>query len=551
MADNASAEQRRRPWIAWVEWAGAVLLTLAAVTLQVVNLRHAGGLWRDEVAAVNLAQMPSWSAIWTHLEHESFPLLITVAIRIWSALGFGDTDAGLRALGFLVSLGLVAAIWLSTWRLAKRPPAFSLLLIALSPVAIRWGGSMRAYGLGVLLALLALAAVWALIERRSWSRFGVAALASVLAVQALYQNALVVLAVCLAAAAVAATRRDWTVSAMVGGVGALAGLSLLPYAGVISRASEWNVATAVSIDFARIWLVLHRALTASGPWMLWLWATVVATAVGLVAITAAGRHARTGGRNRGVAAFLVGTALLTAFAYLVFLKVTKFPTEEWYYLLLLAVVAVAADVVIARASGSGLTRLLRPAVSIIAAACMFPAALKAVQVRATNLDMVASRLRADARAGDLVVVQPWFCGVTLARYYAGPAEMSTVPPLADVTLQRLDLFKEQMQNEQTLAPLLERIQTTLRSGRTVWLVGHFPFSNPPQPPPVMPRAGEGPEGWRGAPYMAAYGMHVAYFIQMHALQSSRVHIGSAEPVHPFENLPVRAVSGWRTPSRPW
>ena len=98
-------------WIDRFEWIAAGALTLGAILLQVLNWRHAGGLWRDEVAAVNLAQLRSWTAIWANLEHESFPLLITAVVRIWTSLGLGASDTSLRTLGLLISLGLIAALW--------------------------------------------------------------------------------------------------------------------------------------------------------------------------------------------------------------------------------------------------------------------------------------------------------------------------------------------------------------------------------------------------------------------------------------------------------
>ena len=154
-------------------------------------------------------------------------------------------------------------------------------------------------------------------------------------------------------------------------------------------------------------------------------------------------------------------------------------------------------------------------------------------------------------ASDLVVVHPWFCAVSLSRYYTGAAEIVTLPPLTDARLQRLDLFKQQIANDRALDPVFTKLGAVLRGGGTVWLVGHFPFTNPPQPPPMLPPAGKGPEGWRGAPYMMAYGMQVAYFIQMHATESASVEITVGEPVHPFEDLPVRSVAGWRASSSLW
>ena len=535
---------QRRNWPAALEWSVAGLLTLGAVILQLVNFRHAGGLWRDEVAAVNLAQMPSWSAIWEHLEHESFPLLITLVFRTWSNLGFGSTDVALRSLGLLISVALLAAIWWSTWALAKRPPLFALLLIALSPVAVRWGGSLRAYGLGVLLAVLAIAAVWRVVERRTWGRVTTALVVGVLAVQALYQNALVIFAVGLSAMALAAGRRDWKLAGTLAALCSTAAVSMVPYAGVVRRASEWNLATQVPIDLERIWVVLHRALAASGNWMPWLWGVAVVAALALAIVRLLPRKSEAERAATQLTIYLTGTAILTTVGYFAFLKVTKFPTEEWYYLLWMTVTALALDVLISRAP-TFRASLLRPIVALVAGAFAFSTGVAAVQVRATNVDLIANRLNSAVAADDVVVVQPWFNGVSLGRYYSGAADLVTLPPVADRKLQRLDLFKEQIAQENALAPVLQKIEETLRAGATVWLIGHYPFSNPPQPAPVLPRGGEGPEGWRGAPYMAAYGMEVAYFIQMHALRSSRVEVPSEDKVHPFEDLPVRTVAGWR------
>lgn len=146
----------------------------------------------------------------------------------------------------------------------------------------------------------------------------------------------------------------------------------------------------------------------------------------------------------------------------------------------------------------------------------------------------------------MVIVHPWFCAVSLGRYYTGPAELTTLPPLTDYKLQRLDLLKQQMTDETALQPVLARMEHTLRSGGTIWLVGHYPFANPPQPPPTLPRAGEGPEGWRAAPYILAYAMAATYFLQSRALRSEWVEIPADQPVHPFEDLAVRTISGWRS-----
>ena len=89
------------------------------------------------------------------------------------------------------------------------------------------------------------------------------------------------------------------------------------------------------------------------------------------------------------------------------------------------------------------------------------------------------------------------------------------------------------------------MEVTLRSSHTVRLVVYFFFPNPPRPLPELPRAGEGPEGWRAAPYMTAYEMEATYFLQCHARTVTRVEVAIGLPVNSFENLPLRSIKEWR------
>src|SRR2546423_11360723 len=192
-----------------VEWFIALALTGLAVVFHIVNLTHAGGLWRDEAAAVNLALFPSFGEIWTHLEHESFPLLLTVLLRGWGAICLGETDLGWRLFGLLVGFSVLAALWWNAWQFSKSPPLLSVLLFGLSPTLIRWGDSLRAYGLGVFFLLLALGLIWKVARSPSRRAAILAAAASVLAVQALYQSMFMLAAFCLGGALLAARLRDF------------------------------------------------------------------------------------------------------------------------------------------------------------------------------------------------------------------------------------------------------------------------------------------------------------------------------------------------------
>jgi hypothetical protein len=307
--------------------------------------------------------------------------------------------------------------------------------------------------------------------------------------------------------------------------------------------------TEAPIDLPRIWLVLQRALSDPAPFMFWLWAALFLAALAGCCILLSGKkNDDVSEENAEITWFFLTVMVATTIFYYIFLKLLRFPTEVWYYLVWMAVMAVAIEALVGRFVRNDLARIFRLGAVVIVALILAPNVWQHARVRMTNLDLVAQRLSQEAEKEDLILMHPWFCGVTLNRYYKGPAEWLTLPPLADYRLQRLDLFKEQMQRDAPIQPVLEKIEATLRNGHVVWLVGHYPFSQPPRSPPKMPRAGEGPAGWNEAPYMTAYGMEVAYFLQAHAGASRPLNMEINQAVNPFENFPVRAVTGW-TPSR--
>lgn len=547
MKKARKADAPRPALIRKLEWIAAFLVAALIAVLHIVNWRQAGGLWRDEAAAVNLALFPSFGEIWGHLEHESFPLLLTLLLRGWNAIGLGGSDLALRVFGLLIGLAILAALWWNAWQFSASPPLVSMLLFGLSGTTIRWGDSLRAYGLGVFLLLFALGLIWKVVQSPSRRTVLAAMLVSLLAAQTLYQSLFVLAAFCLGGVVVALRRRDLKRALLVVGVGIPAALSLLPYLGVIKRAGQWNVVTEVPLDLSRIWLVLHRALSDPIPLMFWLWAVLLPGAIvaGCLLLGRTNRKRPSVDDGSEAAWFLPAILVALTVAYYIFLTALKFPTEVWYYLVWMGVSAVAIDALIARFVRGDGSRALRLVAVVMLAAILAPGAGRRAHVRMTNLDSAAQRLSQEAATDDLILIHPWFCGVTFKRYYTGGAEWITLPPLADYRLQRLDLFKEQMQLDAPIQPVLEKVEATLRRGRTVWLVGHYPFSQPPRPPPRMPRAGEGPSGWNEAPYMTAYGMEVAYFLQAHAEGSTPLDLEIGQPVNPFENFPVRAVIGWR------
>lgn len=162
--------------------------------------------------------------------------------------------------------------------------------------------------------------------------------------------------------------------------------------------------------------------------------------------------------------------------------------------------------------------------------------------RQTNIDLIAAELRLHAKPNDLILVHPWYYGISFEWYYHGEAPWTTIPPLEDHRFHRYDLLKAKMQMENPIQPVLDRVASTLQSGHRIWLVGWIPLDG--NPPPDMRPAPNNQWGWFDEGYSQVWGDKTGYFIATHATHGAVVMAPSTNCVNQFENLPVVLVSGW-------
>ena len=525
-----------------LEVALGLIFTVLIIGLHLIHLFHGGAFWRDETSAIQLGLMPQLSQVWAKLGLDSFPILFSLVLRGWAWMGF-QSDFDFRILGLLIGLALLAVLWWNARQLSGSAPVVSLLLFALSPVTIRWGDSLRAYGLGIFFALLFLGLTWRLIRLRSGLAGLAATFAAVLAVQSLYQNAFIVGSICFGGLTVTLRRRDLRTFALILASGMPAALSLLPYRELVARAREWNVVAEAPIGLARMTEVLGQALSAPNDFALWLWVIFGSAAIAAAFILLF-RPASVSNQDSEASCFLLTATTATSVSYYVFLKILHFQTEPWYYLPWMAIAAVTLDALIARALREQWTSLFRLGFATLAAAFLIPEVAESARTRMTNADLIAKYLTQVATSDDFVIVHPWFSAVTFNRYYSGKASWSTLPPLSDFQVQRHDFFKEQMERSQPLKPVLEKIESTLRGGHSVWVVGYLPYSQPPRPAPQLGPAGQTATGWRGGPFMMAFGMEAAYFVQTHSSRVEAIKIQLDDPVNSYENQRLARISGW-------
>ena len=546
-SEPAGPRWRRLPMIT----AGlALAVSLTSLVFHLVFATHAGGLWRDEINSIGVATLPTLGDVWNHLQFGSYPILWMLLLRLLAGLGLAG-DPALRTCGLLIGLGTIGAFWWAARAFRSPPPLVALVLFALSPSVIWWGDSNGAIGLGVLLIVITAGLIWRVAAAPTTGRTAAAALLAVASVQCHYYNSVLLFGLCVGGAAVAVRQRRWRGAGLVLGLGALAAVTMLPYLAVFARLGEFSMFfKGEPFGFHPFWNELNEALLPAGVWVIWLWVAVLGLALG-VGLAAVVRPAafRLSPDRRDVCLFALVALVTGGLAYYGFLLVLNYPTHPWYYLALLALVAVFSDVILAVALAAfPALRVGGLALAVVAAVGLAPKAGPAAALRLTNVDLLVAKLRTLVTAGDLVIVNPWYAGITYERYNDLPADWTTLPPISFHHYHRMDLLKMQMMvpdQTEPMRPVLEQIQRALAGGHRVYFTGGLHFLVPGQTLARLPPAPQRSTGWNDVPYMYAWMLQASILLQNHARQVSLVEVPVSYPVNPYENLTLVRVEGWR------
>ena len=534
------------------EWLIALLITLAAMWFHLSFHAHAGGLWRDEANTVSVASRHSPG----EMANDSFPILMPVMVRGWEALGLGGSDRGLRWLGTLIGLGLLAALWVAAWIGKSRPPALGLALFGLNSTAIIYGDSLRAFGVGSLLDVLLLAAMCAFLRKSSWSRTALLAASAILSVQALFQNAIFVAAVCAGGWVVCWWRRMLPGAAKILLVAVLAAASLLPYGSRIeplARSSPTSGISTLRTEFrpAVAFGSLGSALGFPLRGYVWIWGlsslAVLASAArawrGEASVSRSGADGIEGRHARVLAAttLLAGVGLFAVFLWWAALR-----TQPWHFLPLMALAAACFELSTPPLRHYFYAVFL--AFVVVTALLALPYCWRGVNWRFTNADLIARRLAADAAPQDFVLVTPWNRGISFERYFHGKASWETVPPLEDHSVHRYDLLQKQTQTSHVMRPVFERNEAALQAGQRVWVVGTMDV---PAPGAGVPGdLGPPPRehtGWSAGPYVRRWTAQAAQFLVNHSNKFVEVPLHETKTINPNETLGLWEAEGWKAP----
>ena len=518
--------------------------------LLVYRASQVGALWRDEVATIGVATMPSLSQLWSSLPHECCPVLPYIALRAWTgAPWLGGGDLSLRVLAALIGLGVLAVFWLNRKGLGYTVPIFSLVLFGLNPTVLQWWITIRGYPLGILFILLAFGLIWKVVTSPSKGRVVLAAVAAIASVQCLYQNALFLFAICAGASFVCIRNRRWNRMLLVLGIGAISALSLLPYWATIARAREVLIVMQEPYPWSYILDRLSFSFSSRYGSMGWAW--VVGSAVCVATCSYCIVRKRTDPKDQETAdlcLFNLAVMGISAILLVVFLKSTGLHPNTWHYITLMGILAVSIDIGVEQASSTVRRRAGRLVVASALAAVNLPITWQIVPARLTNLDVIASTVAEQASDEDLIVLNPYWYGITFQQYYQGRAKWMTIPPMEDLEINRFDLLREKMSEENPLQPVWDEIETTLRSGNRLWLIGDVYSPPAGELPRVLPPAPTERAEGLFQPYSYSWSVQLGHFLNTHVPGGQVVHMEVMDRASfiPGLEIPVlRVGEGWR------
>ena len=527
------------------EWIAAVLLSATILFLLAVRATHAGGLWRDECAVVQLAGMPAIADVLRNFQHEAFPPLFPLIIRGYTFV-FGSTDAALRVFGFVIGCLLIAAFWINARLIRGDVPLVALALTALNTTFLVWGTTIRGYGLGSALVVLVFGCIGSLLVGAKPQQVVATALIALFAVQVLLYNSVLLLAIGGAAVLILFFQRRFKQALLVASICGVALLFLLPYVPSYLRARDWNILVRGWPTSYSLWKHFEVALGNPGYSIPALWYCIALGLSGVLVFQLVRNREGQSADQTNLVWFAIFACALALFGCYAFLRILSYTTSNWYYLAFICVGAAALDLIASVLCTSTSLRWIR---LVIAAGAMIAAPVAdwdAITERHTNVDLAAQVVSERVGADDLVVVVPWQFGIPFNRYYHGSARWMTVPRIADHLVHRYDLIKAKMIADHPIDDLTEGLRVALSSGNRVWFVGGLNLPRPEEGAMILPPAPASRFKWDNRAYTASWWQQLSVFAVMHANKIESVPLPQSESarINELEQTSLTIVEGW-------
>lgn len=521
-------------------------IVVAALVLAAVFAWCAGGFWRDEANELEMASR-TLPDLWASLHLDSFPLASFLFFKLWLLITpHGAQELVFRVLGGMIFLAIVLLVRANVRALSQGHSVLFLAFFVLNPYVVRYASGIRPYGLSAIFLLTALLFLGRFVRGARRRDLWLGTLFCFLGVHCHYSN--VVLLLCLmlgtAVACLVGGDKKAAVTSLLAGLIVLA--TLLVYLPVLAEARYWTVLVQSNTpNWASMGERIKTFFGVLPPSLggIALYGALLLGCLTWAVATIFRRQSSLSLKKTTWFALLAG--LSAPLGLLALLAALRSPVAEWYFIPAAALLSVGADVLASHFLESQpiLRRpflLLTGAVSLSLLVTGWPK----LQVAQTDIPKIAAHIQAQGGTKDLIVLYPWYYGVTFHRYYHGGAVWQTLPPLADHSIHRYDLLRRQMETEQSLQSLLRQTREALKRGGTVWFVGEFQFNgksdlkiyNPKASPLSIEKIGKFEQFW-----VATY----TKYLLDHGAQGRYVDFNVSPEFHSLESPPINVISGWK------
>ncbi len=487
--------------------------------------------------------------MWAWLPTNSAPVLLYGVVRLWVFLGAGANSEGMRLLGALVSIGLIASLFVSCRMLTGRVPLLAMALVPFNAAVFYFGSSIRPYGLATLLIIPCYAAFWRVAQAPTRWNVLASLLLATLNCHTSYPNCCFLLGIGLAASTVCALCRLWKRVLLILTICFLAAISMLPYVPVVRQYYDAFAVCKMYVDLPII--VGNFSLTLSdgraAP-LLVAWALLISGAV-VVLIVDVVRQRRSLGTTASLPLYVLLAAVVTSAAGLIFfLNLGQYP-YFWHFTPFVALAGMTVEVAIGSPDRRLWIWFARTLACCAIVALVLPTLWAAAHLRRTNLDRVSFFLAEKAGPKDLILVTPIWLASGFDYYYHGNTEWNTLPLVSCKTkasLQPDATIRQVMATRNAIDPALRKIESTLAAGNRLWIIGNL--SRPPMnaAPRSLPPAPQSQFGWDPRPYIDLWSMQAGYCILNHARRVQIVPVTVEQPVFGKEHVPLLLVEGRQT-----
>jgi hypothetical protein len=158
--------------------------------------------------------------------------------------------------------------------------------------------------------------------------------------------------------------------------------------------------------------------------------------------------------------------------------------------------------------------------------------------------LAAAVVANSAAQDDLVIVTRFTHAPTFQRYYRGTAPWTSVPAVADHLQHRAYLARSVKLNPDTIRDILLSIESELKAGHKVFLVGRFPLSEIGRPVSITSTPESG-SSWRLGIYLNMWRSQIVNLLGQHAVQVLKIALNESPPIDPQEKEDVFLFSGWK------